>query len=44
MPLVAVEIPTARARNVPMKAATMPTTIVSQIGMSDVSGMLGAGR
>ena len=32
MPLVAVEIPTARARTVPMTAATMPTTIVSQIG------------
>jgi hypothetical protein len=29
MPLVAVEIPIARARNVPMKATTMPTTIVS---------------
>ena len=33
IPLVAVGMPRARAMKVPMNAATMPTTMVSQMGM-----------
>src|SRR4051812_43179445 len=33
MPLVCVGMPSARAMNVPMNAATMPMTIVSQMGI-----------
>ena len=38
MPDVAVEMPMARARNVPIKAATMPMTMVSQIGNGLAAG------
>ena len=44
MPLVAVGIPIARARKVPMTAATMPTTIVSQIGMFCRPGRMSRAR
>ena len=44
IPLVAVGIPMARARKVPMTAATMPTTIVSQIGMFCRPGRISRAR
>jgi hypothetical protein len=44
MPLVAVDIPMARARKVSIKAATMPTRIVSQIGMFCRPGRMSRAR